>query len=64
MRAIVNSSTRIVEDRFASDIAERQRRQADAMKSRRGVTSDAASPACNDAPETVIRLLAVTLGRV
>jgi hypothetical protein len=33
MRAIVNSSTRIVEDRFASDIAERQRRQADAMKS-------------------------------
>jgi hypothetical protein len=33
MRAIVNGSTRIVEDRFASDIAERQRRQADAMKS-------------------------------
>ena len=30
---------------------------------RRRVTSDAASPACNDAPETV-RLPAVTMGRV
>ena len=40
------------------------RRPSARRPQRRGVTSDAASPACNDAPETVVRLPAVTLGRV